>query len=324
MQIAPAVATYKNPVWERYMADPFVIRVGQKYYAYGTSDERANGKVFPILESEDLANWTYVDNALVALADPSKSCYWAPAVAERDGKFYLYYSAGGPAGEGHQLRVAMSKSPTGPFIDQDKVLLPEESFTIDAEPFRDPQSGKWYLFFSKDFYDGRAGTGIAVVGLNDDMVSVSGPIHTVVRATEDWQIFERNRDWLGKKWDKWHTVEGASVIYKNGKYYCLYSGGRWESDGYGVGYAVSDTVTGPYVDSHNQSGASVLSAHSGKLLGPGHNSLTVAPDGKTDVIIYHAWDPKWTARRMCVDVLKWTEEGPHCDGPSSESSEIPQ
>ena len=45
------------------------------------------------------------------------------------------------------------------------------------------------------------------------------------------------------------------------------------------------------------------------LIGPGHNSIVTGPDGE-DWIAYHAWDAGMTARRMCVDKLVWTTDGP--------------
>jgi beta-xylosidase len=43
------------------------------------------------------------------LTDFASTAYWAPEVAERDGKFYMYYSAAtGEGDEGHRLRVAIA------------------------------------------------------------------------------------------------------------------------------------------------------------------------------------------------------------------------
>ena len=63
-----------------------------------------------------------------------------------------------------------------------------------------------------------------------------------------------------------------------------------------------------------------------KVLGPGHNSVIRGPDGRTDFVVYHAWDPGRTARRLCIDPLEYTPEGPRCIGPSTEprSLFIPQ
>jgi len=43
---------------------------------------------------------------------------------------------------------------------------------------------------------------------------------------------------------------------------------------------------------------------------------TLGPDGKTDYLVYHAWDPQLRARRMCIDPLVWEQTGPRCLGPS--------
>jgi len=60
----------------------------------------------------------------------------------------------------------------------------------------------------------------------------------------------------------------------------------------------------------------VLKGIPGKIVGPGHNSVTIAPDGQTLMMVYHAWDPAHTARRMCIDPIQWTPEGPRVEGPS--------
>ena len=56
----------------------------------------------------------------------------------------------------------------------------------------------------------------------------------------------------------------------------------------------------------------------GKLIGPGHNSVVLGPDGRTHFVVYHAWDPARTARRMCIDPLVFTADGPRCLGPTIE------
>ena len=223
---------YRNPVWSGYMADPFVLEWKGRYYAYGTGSgrgqARTDGRVFPLLQSDDLVRWHQSGGAMTPLADPGLH-YWAPEVAERDGTFYLYYSAGGRDGENHRLRVARAASPVGPFSDCGLLVIPEEPFSIDAHPFKDPADGRWYLFFCKDFFDGRAGTGVACVELADDMVSAASPVNTVLRASADWQIFARNRRWYDRDWPAWHTVEGPFVVQHDGRYYCFYSGGNWKT-----------------------------------------------------------------------------------------------
>ena len=312
--------TYQNPVWDGYFADPFVLKTeGGTYYAYGTGAADAKGETpgncFPILTSTDLAHWQPLGGALPPRADlPLNSHYWAPAVVENNGQFLLYYSAAPRTADGeHRLRVAVSDSPGGPFADPGYDLLPDEGFSIDADPFRDPQTGNWYLFFAKDFLDGeRVGTGLAVAPLSPDGLHVCGPVQTVLRAESDAQIYQTNRVHYGQTWDKWHTVEGPSVLFHQGRYWCFWSGGNWQTDNYAVGCASSDTPLGPW----KAESTTVLRGDIAKgVIGPGHNSFTVAPDG-THLMVYHAWDAARVARRLCIDPLVWTQNGPVCDGPS--------
>lgn len=307
---------YTNPVYPGYFADPFVLQVGGEWWAYGTGSNvgdrrQADGRAFPVLHSTDFFHWESVGGALTPL--PGMTACWAPEVAARDGKFYLYYSAAGGTGdETHRLRVAVADNPAGPFQDSGN-LLPDEGFTIDAHPFHDPQTNRWHLFFAKDFFDERVGTALAAVPLADDMVSVAGEPVTILRASHDWQIHARNRRIYGQTWDAWHTVEGPFVLFHENKYWLLYSGGAWTGPAYGVGVAVSDSVLGPYVEPEH--GPVVLRGVPNHVPGPGHNSVTSGPDGRL-FVVYHAWDLAHTKRRLCLDPLIWTPTGPRCAGPT--------
>lgn len=307
------------------MADPFVLKHEGVYYAYGTSGRRdglANGREFQLLRSTDLAHWEDLGGALQPLLlneGESPKEYWAPEVAFKDGVFIMYYSCSVEGEAMQRLRVATSDTPEGPFIDCGHFFLPDEGFSIDAHPFCDPRDGKWYLFFAKDFLDdGRIGTGTAIVPLSDDMMHPTGPVVPVLRASHDWQIFSRDRTIYGRHVDTWHTVEGPFIVVRDGLYYCLYSGGAWETAGYGVGYGIAEHPLGPWRDEWAHEGASVLQGVPGEVLGPGHNSVVAGPDGQTTFVVYHAWDLEQTARRMGIDPLIWTAEGrPRCLGPTT-------
>lgn len=313
--------TYRNPVWPGYFADPFVLRTRGEYYAYGTAEtleRRADGRAaaFQILRSHDLVHWEPAGAALELTAEESTRAYWAPEVAEHEGRFYLYYSSA-PASrdELHRLRVATATDPAGPFRDAGAVLPEAEGFCIDAHPFRDPRDGRWHLFFAKDFFEERTGTGLAVVPLRADLLRADGPSQPILRANADWQIYERNRPLYGRTWPAWHTVEGPCVVAHDGRYYCFYSGGNWQTHDYGVSFAVADDVTGPWI--HAPEPGPVVLRQRDDVLGPGHNSHTIAPDGRTELLVYHAWDSARTARRMCIDRLVWTTVGPKCLGPTT-------
>jgi arabinan endo-1,5-alpha-L-arabinosidase len=61
----------------------------------------------------------------------------------------------------------------------------------------------------------------------------------------------------------------------------------------------------------------VLKGIPGKVRGPGHHSVVVGPDRKTDYVVYHAWDPDMKVRQLCIDPLAWTPDGPRCLGPTN-------
>jgi beta-xylosidase len=319
--------TYTNPVYPGYLADPFVWEHAGRYYAVGTGaaeahgdvEETGGGRVFPLLRSEDLVHWSAAGRALQRPDPALGEDFWAPEVAYEDGAFYLYYSVG-HGDKNHQLRVAVSDRPEGPYEDTGTPLTDLEIclFAIDPHPFRD-EDGQWYLFHARDFLDTeggyRVGTGTVVARL-ESMTRLAEDVRVVIRARSDWQRFLADRPMYGGVYD-WHTVEGPCVRKHGGRYYCFYSGGRWETESYGVDYAVTDHVMGPYSDAGNEGGPRVLRSIPGKVFGPGHNSLVRGPDGESEYCVYHAWDAERTARRMCLDRLHWTPEGPRCDGPTT-------
>ena len=73
---------------------------------------------------------------------------------------------------------------------------------------------------------------------------------------------------------------------------------------------------GPYSDAGNETGPRVLRSVPGYVMGPGHNSIVFAADGKTEYIVYHAWPKNMAARQMYLDKLIWTADGPVCNGPT--------
>jgi beta-xylosidase len=305
-------ATFANPVFDAYFADPFVLAVDGGYVAYGTG-ELAGGLAFVVLRSHDLVHWTRAEaGALIPLAADWATDYWAPEVAiGGDGRFFMYYSVG-TGDRGHRLRVAVADAPEGPFVDQGIILTPGERFAIDPHPFRDPADGAWYLFYAHDVLKGdRVGTTIAVDRLTT-MTSVAGESRTLLRATDDWQRYRRDREMYGKVYD-WHTLEGPFVVARDGRYHLLYSGGAWEEPGYGVSYAVADHPLGPYREP--VTGPAVLQTIPGEVIGPGHNSVVRGPDG-ADWIAYHAWDPARTRRALWIDRLRWGPDGPGRSGPT--------
>jgi hypothetical protein len=123
-------------------------------------------------------------------------------------------------------------------------------------------------------------------------------------------------------WD-WYTVEGPFVRQHGGRYYCFYSGGAWRESNYGVSYAVADGPMGPFSHVSDTEGPRVLRTRPGAVIGPGHASMTYAPDNVHEYLVYHAWDPEHTRRLMRIDPLNWEEGAPSSPGPSLEPVPAP-
>lgn len=313
---------YRNPVFAGEMPDPGVLRFGGRYYAFGTTGNRrlGDGQIFRLLISDDLVNWQDAGGALQPPFDNTDIQYWAPEVVHHQGTFYLYYSAGTLPDLRFEIRVATSQRPEGPYRDTGEPLQEGENapFFIDGHAFQD-DDGQWYFFYAKDFLDAEDGyharTGIVVDRLLE-MTRLEGKPQMVVRPRYAWTLFQANRkmDSYGGRVFDWHTIEAPWIVKKNGKYYCFYSGSNYGTENYGLDYVVADTVMGPYRNQGRY--ARVLRGVPNLVRGPGHPSIVQAPDDKTEMVVYHAWNEAMTQRQMWVDPLVWTTLGPRCVGPT--------
>lgn len=318
-----APVAYRNPVHPHDFADPFVWHDGQRYCAIGTGrgDPLAAGAgVFPLRVSDDLVHWQPAGHALIRPDPVLGDTFWAPEVVQAEGRWWLYYSVGF-GDRRHQVRVAQAAHALGPYADCAQLTDPAEvPFAIDPHPFRD-DDGRWYLFHARDFLDQaghRAGTALVVHPLQTMTRLADGPVRTVARARFDWQRFAADRPMYGSVYD-WHTLEGPFVVRAHGRLWCLYSGGCWQDDSYGVDFVSAVHPLGPWTDGGSDAGPRVLRTVPGQVLGPGHCSVVSrVEDPSQHVIVYHAWGADRAARRMCIDPLRLTADGPQRSGPSWE------
>jgi len=300
------------------MPDPSVIRYKGTYYAFGTTgaERLRDGRIFTVIKSRDLAHWQEVGGAVMEPSNDRRFQYWAPEVTEAGGLFYLYYAMGGVEPEKFELRVATSPRPEGPYVDNDQPLIDCHSnrFTIDPFPFRD-SDGQWYMFYACNFTNTTGGVFPGTALMVDrlvDMAKLAGDCQVVVRAKYPWTLYEANRRMdVYNDTFQWHTIEGPCVLKHDGKYYCFYSGANYQTRRYGVDYVVADKPMGPYTGQGDH--ARVLASIGNNVRGPGHHSIVTGPDGRTQYMVYHAWDPGMKRRWMCVDKLVWTKDGPHCE-----------
>jgi GH43 family beta-xylosidase len=309
-------ATYVNPVYPHSFPDPFVLKFRGEYFAYCTG-ERDDQRIFGILRSRDLVDWSDVGSAMDPL-ETRPPFYWAPEVTCDNGKFYLYYSAGNEILM--EIRVAVSDRPDGGFVDAG-VRLTNEEFAIDAHVFTD-DDGTRYMFYATDFLEhSHIGTG-TVVDRMIDWKTLEGNPRPVTRAKYDWQVYDPVRKEKGGV--RWHTVEGPAVIKRKGKYFEMFSGGNWQNKSYGVSFAVTDSMN--FEDEWTQFSDGekilpILRTILGKVVGPGHNSVVRGPNNRELYCVYHRWTE--AGRVLAIDRMGLVGERLFVAGPTTTEQPAP-
>lgn len=271
-----------SPSLPGYNADPNIVRFGDTYYIYATSDGYPgwSGTTFRTWSSKDLVHWTEHPVILdlgpdVAWAD---SRAWAPAATEKNGKYYLYFCADAKIG------VAVSDKPTGPFTDSGKPLVaanPDGGQAIDPAVFTD-DDGQSYLYW---------GNGNAyVVPLNPDMTSYDPARIKRLTGLDGFR-------------------EGLFPHKRNGVYYLSWSIDDTRSEDYRVGYA---TGTSPLMDGLRNHGVILSKDPARGILGTGHHSVIQVPGTDDWYIAYHRFaipGGDGTHREVTIDRLRYTADG---------------
>ena len=301
--------TYRNPVFPESFPDPFVLKYCGEYFAYCTGFAE-DGLAVGVAHSVDLVHWDRIGGALQPIA-AEPPYYWAPEVVYHNGRFYLYYSCGNETLM--EIRVAVSDRPDGGFVDAGYRLTSEE-FAIDAHVFTD-DDGQRYMFYATDFLTySHIGTGTVV----DRMVNwfeLEGNPKPVSRAAYDWQVYDPHR--IEKGGVRWHTVEGPTVFKYKRTYFEMFSGGNWQNSSYGVGYATSDTIERPDEWRQSIDGSAVLPilrTIPDKVIGPGHNSAAIGPNGRELYCVYHSWQDG--ERVMAIDRMGFAGDRLFVNGPT--------
>ena len=278
-----------NPVMDG--ADPHVSAVGRDYWLYPT-EPRSRNPIFAAYRSSDLRTWkregTVLDLDKVPWVKADGAPWhgaWAPALAEKRGKFYFYYSVGPQNPTPSRIGVAVGNSPAGPFTDSGKALLTGgDGFeAIDPMVFVDPKDGRAWFYAG-----GSAGAKLRVFEMADDMIS-----------------FKREVDVAQPE----KFTEGAFMHLRDKTYYLSYSYGKWNDSSYSVHYSTSDSPTGPW-----KYRGCILESDD-KHQGPGHHSFVENRSTREWFIVYHRWetgrkDPPFRGgRKLAVEKVEYDDKG---------------
>jgi GH43 family beta-xylosidase len=320
----PAISrhgTFVNPVLDtgpgRDHGDPFVLRHGGRYYLYYTGSSGIE-----VWAGTDLTHWTPAGLALVAPDGDhwAQVDLWAPEVLYADGWFHMYVTgtrrpAGGTAthagagvGVNHgddQMRrqgVARSRDPLGPFEFGDAPLL--DVWSIDGHPFVDLDGRRWLFYNVRDDSTRYRGVVPGCGNLVDELVTPG-----TLRG-QPAPVALPDAPWEGSRSGEWYWNEGPTVLRRRGRYVQMYSGGWYGDASYGVGFAAAEDPRGPWVKApHNP-----VFVSGSRITGPGHHCVTTGPDGVTPYAVYHGYVDGLPGRKVHVDRLHWSTEGPRLGG----------
>jgi hypothetical protein len=243
-------------------ADPFVLRVGNDYYAYSTNTGDA---LIPVLTSSGIFGTGNRSEALAQIAGwstPGK--VWAPAVLSGPDGFVLYYATRTQNPDRQCLSVAVASRPKGPFIDgSEGPLVCPDGGAIDASPFV-AADGRAFLLWK---HEGET-TGIVAQELAPDGLSLIGPRQLLLVDDQPWEG---------------GLIEAPSMVGFEGRYYLFYSANDWASANYAVGYAVCESPLGPCTKAP---GPWLTSSE--KAEGPGGQEIFTDDEGQFWMAL-HAW-----------------------------------
>ncbi|WP_435356300.1 glycoside hydrolase family 43 protein [Emticicia sp. SJ17W-69] len=282
------VNTYRNPVIAGDFADPSVIRVGDTYYAAGTSSEW--GPAYPIYTSKNLVDWEYVGPIFNELPEWTMGSFWAPELFYRNGIFYAYYTARRKSDKQSFIGVATTTDLKKGFTDHG-LLIEWTSEAIDAYVVED--RGK--LFITWKAYGLDKGRVIELLGaeLSPDGLKVTGEAFTLIKAN--------TTDWEGG------GTEGQSIFKRGNYWFMLYSGNSCcgSKCNYMVGLARAEKLQGPWT---KYSGNPILvSDDTWKC--PGHGTVVTTPDNRYFYLhhAYSASDFTFVGRQGVLSEMVWNE-----------------
>ena len=280
-----------NPIiTDVFTADPAPLVVGDTVYLYCGQDEARtprDGYNLPrwlCFSSKDMKTWK-AEGSPLKPTDFSWGARdaWASQVIERDGKFYWYVSLS-PHTRAKAIGVAVSDSPTGPFVDARGTPLVTNDMTratrisyddIDPTVWIEESGQAWLFWGNQKCYFAK---------LKDNMIELDGPVGVV----PDEQV---------------PSFTEAPWIHKRGDlFYLSYATGFPEK----IAYSTATSLAGPWTPR-------------GLLAEGAFNSTTIHQGIVTfkgvDYFFYHNGSMQvpneggGTRRAVCIDYLHYNPDG---------------
>lgn len=232
---------------------------------------------------------------------------WAPELHFIDSKWYLYVSAGDREKSWDSIRPHViecdgSDPFEGEWKTATRITTKWDSYSLDGTVF--VHKGQHYFVWCQ-VEPGKQGTNIMIAKMKSP--TVLDEVQTILSRPEfPW---EQKVYWVN---------EAPSALIKNGKVFITYSASATDEN-YCMGLLTAD-ADADLLDaaSWKKSKEPVFKSNDEtSQYGPGHNSFTTTPDGKTVIMVYHSRNYKNVNgngldnpdRHTRAQILEWNKDG---------------
>lgn len=241
-----------NPLFsDRFTADPAPLVVGDRLYLYTGHDEATRDQMFNMREwlvfsTTDMRHWT-AHGPVMKVSDFkwAKADAWASQTIHKDGRYWFYAAVEhDDTHPGKAVAVAVSDSPTGPFVDAKGSALITNQMTpkgthswedIDPTVFTDDDGTTWIAWGNRQAY---------IAKLKPNMIEIDGAITEITPP---------------------HFEEGPWLHKRGELYYLTYASlDRATHTDERVSYSTAPSIRGPWT-------------YRGELTGSGKYSFTIHP-----------------------------------------------
>jgi GH43 family beta-xylosidase len=263
-------------------ADPFITpRTAGKYYFTGSVPEydrialRGASTIAGLSGAAETVIWRRPASGKMA------GHIWAPELHRIDGRWYIYFAAG-DSDNVFRIRTYVLESSRADPLDaagwalKGQIIMEWDDFTLDATTFA--HRGRRYLVWAQGEPEIAVNTSLYIARMANPWTLATKPTR-IATPTKSWEIpgFKVN--------------EGPAVLIRNGRVFMTYSAAATDAR-YCMGLLTADADADLLDRASWQKSPDPIFVTNTETqrYGPGHNSFTVAEDGKTDVLVYHARD----------------------------------
>jgi GH43 family beta-xylosidase len=293
-------------------ADPCIHKHGDGWYyftasvpAYDGIELRRARTIAGLAEAGTVMVWRKPD------IGPYSDLIWAPEIHFNHGAWYVYFAAA-PSREiknglfQHRMYAISTRAENplrGDWTFEGRIDTGMDTFSLDATTFS--HKGVLYYGWAQKEEGIRGNSNLYIAPMKTPVKLAGKPVRLSIPEYE----WETRGFWVN---------EGPAVVKHGGRIFITYSASATDEN-YAMGLLWADTnadLLNPA--SWTKSARPVLSSNPElRVFGPGHNSFTVAEDGVTDLLVYHArtyteiqGDPLWDPNRHTfVKPLKWDAGG---------------